>query len=193
MCSGAPERSSVGRAIDCSVYILISVYSEINWSPVRFWSLGISFCFMHNRTIAPSARTRTIHTCSPHHTTAPHFPTHSTHTHNTHNPHNPLTRPVCCVLLRHHPHTHTHVLVQPGGSAGRRVCARVCVCVWRVAHPLKVGLGSPARQDAVCGWCEWWCGVCVRWRSGVSGESTCVVRVCVVGGCAWHVVWCVSV
>ena len=39
-----PERSSVGRAIDCSVYLLCrSMDSEINWSPVRFWSLG---CFI---------------------------------------------------------------------------------------------------------------------------------------------------
>ena len=36
------ECSSVGRAIDCSVEYCVSVFSEINWSLVRFRPLG--FC-----------------------------------------------------------------------------------------------------------------------------------------------------
>ena len=36
------ECSSVGRAIDCSVKYCVSVFSEINWSLVRFRPLG--FC-----------------------------------------------------------------------------------------------------------------------------------------------------
>ena len=36
------ECSSVGRAIDCSVAYCVSVFSEINWSLVRFRPLG--FC-----------------------------------------------------------------------------------------------------------------------------------------------------
>ena len=43
------ECSSVGRAIDCSVVYCVSVFSEINWSLVRFRPLGFfSHLVAHN-------------------------------------------------------------------------------------------------------------------------------------------------
>ena len=46
------ECSSVGRAIDCSVAYCVSVFSEINWSLVRFRPLG--FCLQAFGWLLPS-------------------------------------------------------------------------------------------------------------------------------------------
>ena len=52
------ECSSVGRAIDCSVEYCVSVFSEINWSLVRFRPLGFwleAFTWVSRPSLSASA------------------------------------------------------------------------------------------------------------------------------------------
>lgn len=91
----------------------VSVYSEINWSPVRFWSPGLSFAtppylFIHapnKPTRPPIASNSTTHNQNLQPSSPPRHTHHTHHTHHTRHTHHIHTR-TSHPTHQHLPHIH---------------------------------------------------------------------------------------